>query len=282
MSEELVPRQPDWEPRREAGARDVIVGAVRFAAGAWVRTTTWSFGASIRVARAATDPQAASDLANDLVEGLREATRELLGVSDPSLERRIKRLLPPSAAPVEVRVHNGAMNVLALREQGAQLLRAAANVDLDDSAHPAFAEILLQLAPDEARILKLLATKGPQPAVDVRSTKVIGAGAVVAAGLNMIGPEAGARHNDRVETYMLNLSRLGLARFSDKPIEDEITYQVLEAQPHVLEAVRDAQRARTVQRSIRLTGFGEDFCRVCLPTDADEIEFAAPDQDVTG
>lgn len=277
MSEELVPRAEAWRPPREAGPRDVIVGVVRFAAGTWVRTTTWSFGVSIRLARATTDPQAASDLASDLVEGLRDLARELLGVSDLSLDRRIKRLLPPGAAPVEVRVHNGARDIVALREQGAQLLRAAADVDLDDAAHPAYAEILLELAPDEARILRLLATKGPQPAVDVRSTKVIRSGEVVAEGLNMIGPEAGARHNDRVETYLANLSRLGLAKFSDRPIEDEITYQVLEAQPHVLEAVKEAQRARSVQRSIRLTRFGEDFCRVCLPQDEDEIELVSPD-----
>ena len=43
-------------------------------------------------------------------------------------------------------------------------------------------------------------------------------------------------------------------------------------QPHVLEAVKEAQRARSVQRSIRQTRFGEDFCRVCLPQDEDVIE----------
>ncbi len=48
-------------------------------------------------------------------------------------------------------------------------------------------------------------------------------------------------------------------------LEDPITYQVLEAQPYVLEAVRRASRARTVQRSIRLTPFGGDFCEICLP-----------------
>lgn len=277
MSEELVPRTDTWRPPREGGTRDVIVGVVRFAAGTWVRTTTWSLGASIRLARATTDPQAASELGNDLVEGLRDFARELLGLSDRSLDARIKRLLPPAAAPVEVRVQNGAADVAALREQGAQLLRAAADVDLDEEIHPAYADILLGLAPDEARILRLLATRGPQPAVDVRSTQFIRTGQVVAEGLNMIASEAGARHSNRVALYLTNLSRLGLARFSDEPLEDEIPYQVLEAQPHVLDAVKQAQRARTVQRSIRLTGFGEGFCRVCLPLGEDEIDLVSPD-----
>ena len=38
-------------------------------------------------------------------------------------------------------------------------------------------------------------------------------------------------------------------------------YQVLEAQPDVLEAKGSVRRARAVRRSIHLTPFGEDFCR---------------------
>ena len=57
----------------------------------------------------------------------------------------------------------------SLRERGAELLRRSADVDYDEDAHPAYERILDELAPDEARILRLLATEGPQPAVDVRT-----------------------------------------------------------------------------------------------------------------
>ncbi|MGH2763463.1 MAG: hypothetical protein ACRDLD_12950 [Thermoleophilaceae bacterium] len=40
---------------------------------------------------------------------------------------------------------------------------------------------------------------------------------------------------------------------------------MLEAQPDVTEAKRKGSRGKTVRRSIALTPFGEDFCRVCLP-----------------
>jgi hypothetical protein len=44
-----------------------------------------------------------------------------------------------------------------------------------------------------------------------------------------------------------------------------LDYQVLEAQPDVLGAMKAAGRgARTVRRQILLTPFGRDFCRVCL------------------
>jgi hypothetical protein len=64
----------------------------------------------------------------------------------------------------------------------------------------------------------------------------------------------------------------GAGRRSDR-------HQVLEAQPEVLEAMRSVSRARTVQRSIHLTPFGEDFCAVCLPLETAEMEaLAGPEE----
>lgn len=266
MSQELVPRSIPAPPRRDAGTLDAVLGATRFAAQAWFRTATWSVGVSIRLARSWRDPEAAAGLARDLIDTMQGLAQELLDVSDISLDRRIKRLLPAAAAPVDARAANGRISdQVELRQQAAELLRHAAEVAPDDGPHPAFARILLELAPDEARILRLLAREGPQPAVDVRAIGMIRSGEVVANGLNMVGAAAGARHADRVPVYLDNLGRLGLVRFSSQPLEDEMPYQVLEAQPEVLSTVRETNRARTVHRSIRLTPFGRQFCEVCLP-----------------
>jgi len=153
-----------------------------------------------------------------------------------------------------------------LRERGAELLRLSADVEYEEEFHPAYERILGQLAPDEARILRLLAQRGAQPAVDVRTGRALGIGSeMVAPGLNMIGAEAGCRYVDRVPAYLNNLYRLGLIWFSREPLEDPLAYQVLEAQPDVIEAKKAGGRAKTVRRSILLTPFGEDFCRVALP-----------------
>jgi hypothetical protein len=85
----------------------------------------------------------------------------------------------------------------------------------------------------------------------------------------MIGAQAGCRYPERVHAYLDNLNRLGLIWFSKQPIDDPAAYQVLEAQPPVLEAVRSASRAKTTQRSIGMTPFGMDFCEVCLPLDGE-------------
>jgi hypothetical protein len=60
---------------------------------------------------------------------------------------------------------------------------------------------------------------------------------------------------------------------------DPVAYQVLEAQPEVREAMRGVTRAKTVQRSIRHTPFGKDFCAMCLPLDTAEAEALSAPED---
>jgi hypothetical protein len=240
-----------------------VAGLARLAAGAWLRTASWGVGASVRLARAAGDPRVAGDLIRDASDEVRGYARQFLGVAD--LEERIRGLMPTPAAQRSPEEGAG-VSIDLLREHAAELLRQSAEVDLADGAHPAYARILEELAPDEARMLRLMATEGAQPAVDVRAAQLIGlSSSIVAEGLNMIGQEAGCAHPERVPSYLSNLHRLGLIWFSKEPIDDPIRYQVLEAQPEVLGAIKESTRARSVQRSIRLTPFGRDFCQACLP-----------------
>ena len=165
----------------------------------------------------------------------------------------------------------------ALRERGAELLRLSADVTYEEDSHPAYARILDVMAPDEARILRLLMENGAQPAVDVRSGGPLGVGVVatelVAPGLNMIGAEAGCRHLDRMPAYLNNLNRLGLIWFSREQLSDPLSYQVLEAQPEVIAALDEAGRgSRTVRRSIHVTPFGKDFCELCIPPTTAEFD----------
>ncbi len=164
----------------------------------------------------------------------------------------------------------------ALRRRGEELLRLSADVNYEEDSHPAYARILDVMAPDEARILRLL-TQGAQPAVDVRSGGPLGVGVVatelVAPGLTMIGAEAGCRHLDRVPAYLNNLYRLGLIWFSREQVGDHLRYQVLEAQPEVVAALDEAGRgSRTIRRSIHLTPFGADFCDLCIPATTAEFD----------
>jgi hypothetical protein len=269
-------------PSKELTVIESLPGLARLAAEAWVRTAAWGVGRSVRfsarIARAAIDPESASGLMREFGAGIRAYARELLGVTD--LDDRVRELMPamPNARPRNgSRPDRGGAGTGtgngSLRDQGAELLRQSAEVGADDGAHPAYERIIAELAPDEARLLRLLAAGGPQPSVDVRSANLIGGDSqLVAQNLNMMGTAAGCRYLDRVPAYMNNLFRLSLIWFSEEPIDDVMAYQVIEAQPEAHAAMKRAGRAKTVHRSVRLTPFGSDFCEVVLPEATGEFE----------
>ena len=94
---------------------------------------------------------------------------------------------------------------------------------------------------------------------------------LLAPGLTMIGARAGLRYPDQVHAYLNNLFRLGLVWFSRETLRDPLQYQVVEAQPEVLAAMKSERFTKIVRRSIHLTPFGEDFCRSCLSMETSQM-----------
>lgn len=251
---ELVRRRPERSGLGELAR--ATPGLARIAVGVGWRgasglATAYVNGAS-RVVRAAQRGDSAAQMLQEARDELSAYARELLGVGAGERSR---------PEPIELAPDSAA----ALRRRGEELLRLSADIDVEVDSHPAYMRILEALAPDEARILRFLARSGAQPSVDVRTGLPL-ASELVEQGRTMIGEEAGCRHRDRVYAYLNNLHRLGLVWFLREPVKDAARYQVLEAQPEVVEALEQGGRtARTVRRSIVLTPFGEDFCAICLP-----------------
>lgn len=247
----------------------------RLAFAAWMRAAGFTVQASVtvssRLLRGAANGDSPAELIREVESELRDYVRKLLGVEsngdDPSARDE------PEPVDAEV-VEDDRPTPEKLREQGRDLLRRSGDVYYDDDVHPAYARVVQDLAPDEARILRLLCREGPQPAVDVRTAGPLSLARseLVAPGLNMVGQGAGIRHPERIKPYLDNLYRLGLIWFSREPMDDPLEYQVLEAQPEVAEAMERAGRGKTIRRSIHLTDFGDDFCRLVLPDDTDELQ----------
>ena len=250
--------------RRDSGrsVMRAMPGLVRVAGMSGWRILKWTFDTSLgtgaHILKAVASGESPARVIQETTSDLKSAARQALGVSEPAHESAVRDGNRDRGATRE-----------ELRARGAELLYDSADVRFTEDTHPAYKRILDELAPDEARILRFLAVEGPQPSVDVRTSRPLGAGSeLVEGGLSMIGLQAGVRNRPQTNAYLNNLYRLGLIWFSREQVEDPGRYQVVEVQPEVAEAMKKARSSKTVRRSIHLTPFGEDFCQICLPTDA--------------
>src|SRR5947209_15526027 len=95
------------------GPLESLGGLARVTVGAWVRTASWGVGTSVRAAKAAIELLDPSPV-DDHHDG---------GVPAEGPAERSK----PARQPV------------SLRDRGAELLRQSADVEVEDTAHPAYA-----------------------------------------------------------------------------------------------------------------------------------------------
>lgn len=270
-----------FDPRSLVKATPVLV---RLGFAAWLRTTGRAAEVSVRVSSRVVRGAASGTAPAELIQGvgaeLRDYVRLLIGVdhdaggadSSGSTGAQDSDTVAANAA---IEAPSSHRTVDELRELGAELLHRSADASGDIDAHPAYEHILRELLPDEARILRFLAERGPQPAVDVRASNALGVGKsrLVSPGINMLALEAGCLHPDRDRQYLNNLHRLGVVWFSREELDDINRYQVLEAQPDVAKAMDHAGRgSQTIRRSIHLTPFGADFCKTCLPIEKQQID----------
>jgi len=261
-------------------ATGALPGMARIAATAGVRSAAWTIRSGVRstrlFARALTDPETAGELVQEVARDVAEASRTVSDVARAvAAGAPIRKALLDATLTLSSVVlpdtDEVPMRERSLRERGENLLQRSRDVWGDEEPHPAYARILEELAPDEARILLLLLRGGPQPSVDVRTGGPVGmvSSALVAPGMSMIGARAGCRYTEEVPAYLNNLFRLGLIWFSREQLEDPMEYQVVEAQPDVLAAMHSVRFPKVVRRSIHLTPFGVGFCQACL-VDEDE------------
>ncbi|WP_024800235.1 Abi-alpha family protein [Nocardia sp. BMG51109] len=255
-STELVARPPGELVKTDAARWyspvRTATGVARVALSAVTEATAWGVGTAAGVAdtvvRGSMAGRPPRDVLSEAGEQVRGSVRRALGI-------------PPSGERPE---HGPTPN---LRERGAELLRLSAAVQPDETEHPAFARMLSELAPDEARILRFLYLDGAQPALDIRTGRPLSSGAQrIEPGLNMIGEDAAVGVPERVGSYLTNLRRLGLIESTRDPLDNPARYQLLESQPEVRRLLkRTGFGTKIFYRSIALTGFGTEFVRTCLP-----------------
>ncbi|GAB2689779.1 Abi-alpha family protein [Nocardia thraciensis] len=269
-----VERSSDVEQRQISNEARLIRGVFRaagLAAGTAVRGGQWAVGTTYEVTKeitqAAINGESSADIAERAGAALQSVARNILGVTEGSV-REIVSYVPTNNGHAPQAIPGGYVRSSSLddlRRRGEALLARSADVYFTEDVHPAYDRILDQIAPDEARILRFMALNGPQPSVDVRTNRPLGIGSELVSGdLTSVPEQSGVRYPDRARLYLINLNRLGLLVTSDDPVVLS-RYMVLEVQPVVESALKQAGRVpKIVRKSLRLTEFGEDFCKTCF------------------
>jgi hypothetical protein len=137
-------------------------------------------------------------------------------------------------------------------------------------AHPSFVEIIKQLTPDEARLMRYFSTGVPLPVITVRADLEDGRGGIDSiVNFSVFGEQAGCEHPPLSPSYLDNLSRLGLIEVADKFYTAPSAYDELENHPSIVEAKKqindiEGQKVTVQQRLVEVTRLGGQFINACV------------------
>jgi hypothetical protein len=161
----------------------------------------------------------------------------------------------------------------SLRELYANLLATSLDSATARNAHPSFVTIIRDMSPDEAKVMRLFATRSSFPLVELRAMlqpqPEDPTYNIVIRNFSLIGREAACAYPELTLSYLDNLCRLGLLEIlSGTAIVEPGIYEALENSPELEHERQEIlSSGRTVgfeRKTIRRTTFGWQFCQACV------------------
>lgn len=160
-----------------------------------------------------------------------------------------------------------------LREMYANLLANSMNKVVKNGVHPGFVEIIKQLTPDEAKMLRYLYENRLVPTIGIMVHKKSHEKVIVKQLFTNIMELCKCENTNGYEKATDNLIRLGLVEISDKQcLADKTKYEPLKNHPDSLkdkkelESLENVAKVEFVEGYMGLTYFGDSFCSICLKT----------------
>lgn len=158
----------------------------------------------------------------------------------------------------------------ALSEMYANLLAISMDKKTAHQAHPAFVDIIKNMSPDEARIMRFLASRPNNAIINVKLVKPDGGFNIVQRRLSLIGLDAGCEHAQLAQNYLDNLCRLGLVEIPEgRFIRSEDLYKRIEELPEItnylnqLRAI-EGHKVKIEKRKLGITDLGNQFIQACV------------------
>lgn len=203
-----------------------------------------------------------------------------LAETEKLLEKKLENVPPeliekpePHIAVPAIQYISYCMDNEELREMYANLLANSMNKVVKKGVHPAFVEIIKQLSPDEAKIMKYLSNNRAIPIIDLRAENETGQGIDIITSFSNIGFLCGCDYPLDIGKYFDNLLRLGLIIKPDPVayLVGENLYKPLEEHPYITASVNTIEKSNSPRKKARLiksyfqvTDFGQSFCNVCI------------------
>ena len=160
-----------------------------------------------------------------------------------------------------------------LRQMYANLLANSMNKVVKNGMHPGFVQIINQLSPDEAKILKYIYGVKVIPTISLRYEAEDGSGYDIVKNFSIVGSLIGCEEKIKLNKYFDNLIRLGLVYSSNTltSLTDKTKYMPLKEDKFILDLIEKAKehkkpynKAVITEGFIKITDYGLDFCSNCL------------------
>lgn len=160
-----------------------------------------------------------------------------------------------------------------IREMFEELLAKSMQKSVQNGVFPSYVEIIKQLCPDEAKILRYIKHYIVIPTVTVRYENGKGAGINQVNNFSNVGELIGCEFPFDTPMYFDNLCRLGLLNNHGEmsSLSEKERYEPLKKHPYVLQQSKNEgiikqgfNKVKIRESFVDLTDFGKHFCNTCL------------------
>lgn len=196
------------------------------------------------------------------------------------LEDKLKNIPPEAIESPEAHIAVPAIQYISycmdnaeLRDMYANLLASSMNKVIKSGVHPGFVEIIKQLCPDEAKILRFMSTHYRIPVVTLQYQTEDGGSIDAVNNFSNVGELAQCEQPLKADEYFDNLIRLGLLRKSprfsvltNKELYKELeNHSVLQSwlNPEMIKS-RGFKKSNFEEGYMELTEYGKVFCEICV------------------
>lgn len=165
------------------------------------------------------------------------------------------------------------MDSKELRNLYANLLARSMTDTEKEKVHPSFVEIIRQLTPDEAKILKRFSQAREYPLIEVRKVNksmknpFYGTYSIVVHNFTSTGDDICGSAN--ISVYLENLARLKLINiYEEVGIAEEDAYKSLEEDHFIVKLVNtdlpDGSQWEIYRKMFSVTDYGRQFIEICV------------------